>query len=137
MSQPITVLLLFVGLTALLPLIYAGMYRVPLVFSGKTGANSWTRGNEKWRNAAVIQRMQDAHMNCMENLPLYIGVVAAAYATNQLEVIGWLAWVYLGLRIAQVAVHLVGTSKTLVFLRATCFLLQLLLIFYWIIALLV
>lgn len=136
MSTPITVLILLIGISTLLPLIYVGLYRVPIVFAGKTGANSWTRDASTWKNPDFITRVQHAHMNSLENLPLYIGVVAAAYFTNQIEVIGWLAWIYLGLRVAQLIVHLLGTSKWLVFLRANCYLPQLFLLIYWVIMLL-
>lgn len=131
MHPAIIVLISFVAVTALLPAFYVSVYRTGLILSGKTAINSWTRSEEKWTNHAVIKRLQDAHMNCLENLPLYIGIVAAAYFTDQLAVIGSLAWVYLTLRVLQIAFHAAGTSKVLVMARATCYLPQLFLILYW------
>lgn len=129
-------LLLFIALTGLLPLLYVGVYRAGLIITGKTAVNSWTRGAEKWANAPLATRMQHAHFNCLENLPLYAGVVLAAVATNQISIVSELALIYFALRLAQTTIHVIGTSKWLVLIRACFYVPQLLLIFYWVIALL-
>ena len=52
-------------------------YRTLLVLSGKHPANSWTRGSAI-PSPALITRMEHAHLNCIENLPVFAVVVLVA-----------------------------------------------------------
>lgn len=131
LSPAICTLLCFAALTALLPLTYAG-YRVVLVLSRKAAPNAWTRGAQTWQDPAIITRLQHAHLNCVENLPVYAAVVLGAWATQQLAIVDALAGVFLVLRLAQSGIHVLSTAPAFVFIRANLWILQMLLIVYWI-----
>lgn len=132
MSPAICALLCFTGLTIALAFGYVG-YRIFLVLSFKTAANSWTREAEVWQDPPLVTRLHHAHLNCLENLPLFGAVVFAAYATNQLAVVDSLAMVYLALRLAQSGVHVISTSPTFVFIRANLWVAQTALLVYWLV----
>lgn len=133
-SPAICALLCFAALTLLLAFAYAN-YRVVLVLTGKAAPNAWTRGAQTWADPAFITRLQHAHLNCVENLPVFAAVVFAAYATNQLALIDGLAYVFLGLRLGQVLMHAISTSASIVFIRANFWIAQCLIIGYWILKL--
>jgi len=134
MSPAICALICFTALTIALALGYVG-YRIFLVLSFKTSANSWTRDAEAWQDPPVIVRIHHAHLNSLENLPLYAAVVLAAYATGQIAVIDSLAMVYLGLRVAQSLVHVISTTPAFVFVRANLWVAQIALLAYWLLKL--
>lgn len=134
MSPAICTLLCFTALTVALAFGYVG-YRVALVLTGKAAANSWTRGAATWQDPALITRLQHAHMNCVENLPVYAAVVLAAFALGQLTVVDQLAGVFLALRLGQSLIHAVSTSPAMVFIRANLYIAQMALIAYWILRL--
>jgi len=91
-------------------------------------ANSWGRGNE--RDApGLVKRMQHAHLNCLENLPVFAAIVLAGYAMGKASVVDALAMYVLYARLGQSIVHLIGTSHWLVMVRVTFFVIQLLLFF--------
>ncbi len=134
MTTSIFILLCFTALTLGLTAVYVG-YRVGLVLSFKTAANSWTRNAASWQNPAWVTRFEHAHANCLENLPLYGAVVLIASLTGQLALIDGLAWVYFGFRLAQTGVHLISTSPLMVFIRANMLAGQWACLIYWLIQL--
>lgn len=134
LSPAICTLICFAALTAVLAMSYVS-YRVGLVLTGKAPANAWTRGAQTWSDPAFVTRLQHAHMNCVENLPIYAAIVLAAYATNQLAIIDGLATVFLGLRVGQVLMHAISTHPTVVFIRANFWIAQMLIVAYWIVKL--
>ena len=134
MSASLLALLAFVAWTLLLVLV-AVTYRVSLVLTGKAPANSWTRGAATWQNPALITRVEHAHMNCVENLPLFAAVVLVAAVTSQTALTDGLVWVFIGLRIAQSVVHIISTSAAFVFIRANLLVGQFVILIYWLLAL--
>ncbi len=124
----ITALLLFAAWTLLIMFVYVN-YRVVLTLSMKKKANSWTRG-EKTDDPAWVTRAHHAHMNCVENLPVYAAIVLAAVALGKSAVVDQVACIYLLARVAQTTVHLISTNAGMVFLRANLFIVQVLLSFY-------
>jgi uncharacterized MAPEG superfamily protein len=130
LSPTICALLCFTALTLVLTFSYVG-YRVALVLRFKVAANAWTRGAVTHIDPPIIVRIQHAHMNCVENLPVFAAVVIVALAMNQLALLDSLAMVFLGLRVAQSAVHVVNTSAAMVFLRGNLWLAQMVIIGYW------
>lgn len=124
----LTALLIFVAWTILLVLIYAG-YRVPMIFAGKKKANHWER-NQPVDDPAFLVRVKGAHLNCMESLPLFAAVVLAAAAMGRSEVVDGIAGIFIYCRLGQSIVHLIGTSLPLILIRATLFVVQLLLMLY-------
>jgi uncharacterized MAPEG superfamily protein len=118
----ITALLLFAAWTLALMLFYVG-YRVVLTLTFKKAPNSWPRDGADV-DPAIVKRAHHAHLNCVENLPVFAAIVLAASATGKAAVVDGLAAYVLYLRLAQSGVHLIGTGPALVFVRANLFLLQ-------------
>jgi uncharacterized MAPEG superfamily protein len=116
-------LLGFTGWTLLLVLIIFSWRGIEILFRGKK-AYYWTRGNTI-DEPALITRVQHAHLNCLENLPIFAVIVLAAAAMNKGAVTApWAAYV-LYARLGQSIVHLIGISHWLVMLRATFWAVQL------------
>jgi uncharacterized MAPEG superfamily protein len=103
-------------------------WRVLEVLRGK-GMNSWGR-DDGIAVPAIVKRMQHAHFNCLENLPIFAILVFAAYFMGKQPVVDGLACYVLYARLAQSLVHLIGTSSALVFVRATFYVIQVLIFFY-------
>jgi len=84
MNASILALIGFVGLTMALALSPSAIGSR----KSQTGkpADSWTRGKPT-NDPDVIQRISHAHLNCVENLPLFGGVVLAAVGLNQLAIV--------------------------------------------------
>ena len=103
-------------------------WRVLEVLRGKS-INSWGR-NDGIPVPAMVMRMQHAHLNCLENLPIFAVLVFAAALMGKSALVDGLACYVLAARIAQSVVHLIGTSAGLVFVRATFYVVQVLIFFY-------
>ncbi len=114
------------GFTAWTLLLVGGvfLYRA-LRFLQGTPINSWPRAAKPKDDAPVVRRLEDAHANCLENLPLFAVVVLAAAAMGKLGAIDAVAPFVLYARVGQTAAHLSGTGKPNVLVRATFFTAQL------------
>jgi len=108
-------------------------YRIIRIAGGKP-ADSWARGKPA-TDPDIIQRMSHAHINCLENLPLYAGLVIAAGLTNRLPVIDGLAAMFFAARILQSAIHVIQVSHWMVLIRGTFWTIQMVLLIYWAVAL--
>jgi uncharacterized MAPEG superfamily protein len=126
----ITALLLFAAWTLVLMFIYVN-YRVVLTLTLKKAANSWGRAAAD-SDPPFVQRAHHAHLNAVENLPVFAAIVLAASALGKAPVVDAVAAWVLYLRLAQSVTHLIGTTALLVFIRANFFLLQALLYCYMI-----
>jgi uncharacterized MAPEG superfamily protein len=126
----ITAVLLFAAWTLVLMFIYVG-YRVALVLAMKKPANSWGRG-EKTDDPGFITRAQHAHLNSLENLPVFAAIVLAGVALGKAPVVDPVAAYVLYARLAQSTVHLIGVNHWLVFIRANFLVIQAALCFYMI-----
>ncbi len=104
-------------------------------FLGGTPINHWPRQAKPGDDAPIIQRLEDAHANCMENLPIFAVIVLAAATMQKLEALQPFAMWVLYARIGQTATHLSGTGRLQVFVRASFWSVQLGL-FFWMLALL-
>jgi uncharacterized MAPEG superfamily protein len=87
-------------------------------------ADSWTRGKPSV-NPGVIARIQDAHLNCLENLPIFAVLVLAAAAMGKPAAVQPYAAYVLYARLAQSVVHFIGVNHWLVLVRATFWAIQL------------
>lgn len=119
--------LAFAGWTLLLVLIVFG-YRGLRVLQG-VAINSWTRGARSTTDAGFVKRAEDAHANCLENLVPFSAIVLGAQALGRPEAVA-LAPIVFYARIGQSVVHLIGTSKPLVTVRATFWAVQLFLMLW-------
>jgi len=107
---------------ALIALVF--LYRGLRFFTG-TPINHWPRGNKPADDAPFVKRLEDAHANCLENLPLFAVIVLVAAAQGRLADIQALAPWVLYARIGQSLAHLSGTGPLNVFVRATFWTVQL------------
>ncbi|TAM12822.1 MAG: MAPEG family protein [Nevskiaceae bacterium] len=121
---PMTALLAFAAWTLLLVALVLA-YRSVRILSG-TPADAWTRGKPSIDPGFVV-RLTHAHLNCLENLPIFAVIVLVAGAQDKLPVIGALAaWVFYA-RVVQSCVHLVGVNPLLVTVRGTFWIIQIVL----------
>ena len=118
----LTALLLFTAWTLVLMLVYVAP-RVALVLAMKKPANSWGR-DDKNDDPPFLVRAKHAHLNCLENLPVFAAIVLAAVALGKSPVVDQVAAFVLYARLAQSAVHLIGVSHWLVFIRANFLIIQ-------------
>ncbi|MBC9249299.1 MAPEG family protein [Pseudomonas alcaligenes] len=81
------------------------------------------------------QRLVRAHANCLENLPMQAAVLLYAIASGQTALTDPLAGVLLGARLFQALMHLISTSALFVWLRFAGFLVQLLIMVWWLLRL--
>lgn len=132
LSPSICALLGFAGVTlALIVLIVS--YRSVLVLTGQRRADEFPRRG--YEPPAFVQRLQDAHANCVENLPLVAAVILAAVATGQTAITDPLACYLLYARIGQSAVHALAVNHWMVMLRVTFFSAQIGILVWWILKL--
>ncbi|MBL6751397.1 MAG: MAPEG family protein [Nevskia sp.] len=117
----------FAAWTLLLVLIVVG-WRVAKVLTG-VPINSWTRGKEAVKPGLVV-RAEHAHLNSLENLPLFAVAVLVAAATGKAALADSVGAYVLYARVAQSVTHLIGTSQPLVMVRATFWTIQVALIAY-------
>ncbi len=73
------------------------------------------------------KRITRAHMNCVENLPIFAALVAAAGLSGQFGVMEGTVMYVLYFRIAQSVTHIISTAQIMVWIRATFFFAQLIL----------
>ena len=128
MTGPGITALLGFALWTLLLVFVSVNWRVLEVLRGKR-ADSWGRGAAIDRPAVVV-RMEHAHMNCLESLPIFAVLVLAAYVMGKSVVVDGLAFYVLYARLAQSIIHILGVNHWLVLVRATFFTLQVLMFFY-------
>jgi uncharacterized MAPEG superfamily protein len=131
--EPSAVALLgYAGWTILL-VTCMGLQRGALTLSGQRAPNSFkTDGTDI---SPFAQRLARAHANCYENLPVFAAIVLTAIATGHNSVTDPLApWVLLA-RMAQSVTHILSTSSPAVMIRFTFFLVQMLIMIWWLIAL--
>jgi uncharacterized MAPEG superfamily protein len=117
MSPSIYALLGFTAWTLLLVLVVFSWRGIEIVINRKK-ADSWTRGKDT-EAPGLIRRVEHAHANCLENLPLFAVIVLAAAATGKSAVTDQWAMIVLYARLAQSVTHMIGVSHWLVMLRAT------------------
>jgi len=123
MTTPLYALMGFVFWTLLL-VVAIGVARVLQVLSGKTAPNAFPAGQP--HGSAGYWRLNRAHMNCVENLPLFAAVVLAGHVTGLTTgTFATLSQVYIAARVAQSIIHVSSGSVMAVNLRFTCFLVQL------------
>ncbi len=123
-----TAVLFYIAWMLILAIAYAGP-RIPQGFLGIKPIDSWERDKPP-TDPAFLQRAKSAHMNCVENFPLFAAVVIIAALMDKTGVSNQVAAYVLYARVAQGLVHISGTSFIQITLRASFYLVQVGLIFY-------
>ena len=122
MTTPLYALMGFVFWTLFIVLAI-GLSRVSQVASGKTPVNGFPSGQPHGSDA--YWRLNRAHMNCVENLPLFGAVVLTGHVTGLTAgTFATLSEVYVIARVAQTLIHVSSGSAMAVNLRFTCFVTQ-------------
>jgi len=105
MTIPLWVLLGFAGWTLAVLMGSIGVYRWSRILTGRATMAGWRADGR--RESEWYQRATRAHMNCVENLPVYGAVALAAVVTGvggrELDA---LALTFLAARIGQSLVHI-------------------------------
>lgn len=104
MSTPVWVLLAFAVWSMLVLILTVGTYRWGLIFAGRAQVNEFRadqiEGSDRYRRA------MRAHLNCLENLPIYGAIVLVIVVTGaRSSALDGLALALIGARIAQTLIH--------------------------------
>jgi uncharacterized MAPEG superfamily protein len=127
MNIPVLVLLAFAAWTLLAVAGSIGVYRWTLILSGRASIAEWRADIPQGSN--WYRRAMRAHMNCVENLPVYAAIVVALMATGiRNAFVDDLAVAMLVARIAQTSVHVALPSGSIAasfrfafyFVQVTC-----------------
>ena len=134
MHSPTAIVLIgFIAWTFAL-LVLMELLRTRLVVLGKSAPNGFRPDNANL--SPFMQRLARTHANCVENLPVFGGLLLVALVTTQTGITDNLAYVLLGARILQSSVHLASLSAAAVTIRFCLFAIQLAVGVYWTIQLL-
>jgi uncharacterized MAPEG superfamily protein len=110
MNVPILVLLGFAGWTVLTLFGSVGVYRWSRILTERASISEWRA--DAPQGSEWYQRAMRAHMNCVENLPLFGALVVALMATGlQSPAIDALSVTLLLARIGQTVVHIGAPPK--------------------------
>jgi len=122
MTTPLFALMGFVFWTVSL-VIAIGLSRVADVASGKTAVNGFPSGQP--HGSDRYWRLNRAHLNCVENLPLFGAVVLTGHVTGLVAgSFATMAQVYVAARVAQSLVHVSSGAAMAVNVRFGFFLVQ-------------
>ncbi len=124
MNPAIVALAGFAGWTLLLLLTVANL-RMANFFTGKKAINGFSPTGDDLPGFG--QRVTRAHLNCVENLPIFAALVAAAGLSGQFAVMEDTVMYVLYARIGQSLAHMISTAALVVWVRATFFFVQVLL----------
>ena len=104
MNIPVLVLLGFAAWTLIILSVGVGGYRWALILSGRASVAGWRA--DAPQGADWYQRVTRAHMNCVENLPVYGAIVVALTVVGlQTPLVDGLSEAMLAARIGQTLVH--------------------------------
>jgi uncharacterized MAPEG superfamily protein len=105
MTIPLMALLGFALWTLLILLVTIGPYRWLRILTGRTRASHWTADPNA--GSGYYPRAMRAHMNCIENLPVFVAIVYVIDRVGlQSPLLDALALTVLGARIVQSSVHI-------------------------------
>lgn len=130
---PTAVALLGFAAWTIMMVMLLGLFRTGLVFAGKKKSNEFRATGEDLGSFGY--RATRVHANCYENLPVAAAVLLYAIATNQTAITDPLALAFLGLRLAQSAVHLTSTARPMVLIRFAFYIGQNAILIFWILLL--
>ena len=135
-SIPVWVLLAFAVWSMLVLIFTIGTYRWGLIFAGRVQVHEFRadqiEGSDRYRRA------MRAHLNCLENLPIYGAIVLVIVVSGaRSPALDLLALTLIGARVAQTLIHVSWEqTSVLAYLRFGFFFVQLICMF-WMTALVV
>lgn len=130
MTAPLIALACFAGWTLLLVITVANLRIVSIIRGSGIPINKYSPAGEDMPGFG--QRVTRAHLNCVENLPVFAAVVAAAGFSGQFGVMEGTVMYILYARIAQSSVHMISGSLPASLIRGTLFAAQAILMLYYV-----
>ena len=129
MNIPALILLGFAAWTLVILSVGVGGYRWALILSGRASVAGWRA--DAPQGADWYQRVMRAHMNCVENLPVYGAIVVALTVVGlRSPFIDGLSETMLAAQIGQTLVHVaLRQTNAVVSVRFTLFSIQLICMF--------
>ena len=136
MNIPVLVLLGFAAWTLLILIASIGVYRWSRILTGRASMAEWRtdlpqdsdlyQRAVKTQSGGWYQRATRAHMNCVENLPVYASIVVVLVATGlQSSIIDRLSVIMLAARVVQTLIHIfMQPTNTATSLRFTFYFVQ-------------
>ena len=116
--------LIFYALWAITLVLMVGTDRVLLVLRGQAKANSFTPGAPHGSDS--YWRLNRAHLNTVENLPIFAAIVLSAYVVGQgTATFNLLATIVICARIIQSLIHILSGSTMAITFRFLAFGVQL------------
>jgi uncharacterized MAPEG superfamily protein len=113
MQIPVWVLLGFAAWTLLILFATVGVYLWSRILTGRTAIASW-RADEQ-QGSDWYRRAMRAHMNCVENLPIYTALVVVQLSSHVTSpIIDGLAIAILVARVCQSIIHLLFEQTNIV-----------------------
>lgn len=105
MTIPVWALLGFAAWTLFILVVPVGLYRWGNILSGRAAVAGWRPDGQD--GSAWYERAVRAHLNCVENLPVYTAIVVTALASHTASpLLDILAVVVLAARICQSSIHM-------------------------------
>ena len=129
MNATAAALLGFIGWTLVL-IVAVELARVYLVLA--TGRKVTQFNPDGADISPFMHRLARAHANCVENFPIFGGLLLLALLTNQAHITNPLAPYFLAARLAQSLTHLVSTRALAINIRFAFFAAQLGIGVYWV-----
>ena len=129
MNTTTIALLGFIGWTLVL-IVAVELARVYLVLA--TGRKVTQFNPDGADISPFMHRLARAHANCVENFPIFGGLLLLALLTNQTHITNPLAPYFLAARLAQSLTHLVSTRALAINIRFAFFAAQLGIGVYWV-----
>ena len=113
MPIPVWVLLGFAAWTLLILFATVGVYRWSRILTGRTAIATWRAAEQQ--GSEWYRRAMRAHINCLENLPIYTAIVVALLAARVTSpILDGLAITILVARICQSSIHLLLEQTNMV-----------------------
>ncbi|RLA47130.1 MAG: MAPEG family protein [Gammaproteobacteria bacterium] len=134
MSAPLVALAGYAGLTLLLVLTAVSTRVFAIIGGSDIPLNKFSPSGEDLPGFG--QRVTRAHLNCVENLPVFAAVVAAAGFSGQFGIMEGTVMFILYARIAQSTIHLISSALPMVLIRGSLFSVQVILMFYYVVQML-
>ena len=128
MNPALVALAGFAGWTLVLLLTVANL-RMANFFTGKKAMNEFLPTGEDLPGFG--QRVTRAHLNSLENLPVFASLVLVAGLSNQFSIMEGTVMYVLYARIAQSVAHMISTAPMVVWVRATFFFVQVILMAWY------
>ncbi len=119
----------FAGWTLLLVIVIVNVRLFNSVAGAKRPLNQFSPSGDDL--PGLGQRATRAHLNCLENLPIFAALVAVAGLSGHWNVVDGTAMYLLYARIAQSVTHLISASLPMVLVRGMFFFVQVALMLYY------